>query len=236
MNELLVTVINSAKQLIRAQAVNTNNLANASTDGFKSEIAYISSMELGGGVESMPDLSTGAVRTTGRDLDVSINGKGWITIMAADGSEGYSRRGDLKVDAVGQLTDGAGHPIIGNSGPVALPPFTAVEIASDGTISIQPLGQTPNTMAVVDRIKLVSVEDSDLYRGDDGVMRARQEDLVSVDASIRLISGSIEGSNVNAVSEMVKMIDLARRFEAQVQLMHSANENARALSSVLSMS
>lgn len=236
MNELLVTVMNSASQIMQAQAVNTNNLANASTDGFKAELAFVTSSNAGAGVNSTPDFSQGAVRTTGRDLDVSINGKGWIAVMAPDGSEGYSRRGDLKIDVFGQLTDGAGHPVMGNSGPVALPPFSTVEVGTDGTITIQPLGQSPNTMAVVDRIKLVLPEKGELQRGTDGLMHMEEGEEAAADASIRVISGSLEGSNVNAVAEMVKMIDLARRFESNVKLMQSAQENAGALSKIMSMS
>ncbi|MDC0598905.1 flagellar basal body rod protein FlgF [Gammaproteobacteria bacterium] len=235
MNELLVTVMNSASQIMKSQAVNTNNLANVSTDGFRAELAYIESSRVGGGVNSIPNFATGALRTTGRDLDVSLDGEGWIAVMRPDGTEGYSRRGDLNFDAFGQLTDGAGNPIIGNSGPIALPPFTSVEIGSDGTISIQPLGQAPNTMATVDRIKLVKPDQSLLERGEDGLMFLVTDEIPTADASVRIFSGSLEGSNVNAVSEMVKMIDLARRFESQVKLMHSAQENAAALSKLMSM-
>lgn len=236
MNELLVTVMNSARQIMKAQSVNTNNLANASTDGFRAELAYIASAELGGGVESVPDFTTGALKTTGRNLDISLNGEGWIAVMAEDGSEGYSRRGDLNIDSFGQLTNGSGQPIIGNSGPIALPPYAAIEIGTDGTISIQPLGQGPNTMATVDRIRLVNPEKSQLQRSEDGLMRLPPGEVAEVDASIKVISGSLEGSNVNAVSEMVKMIDLSRRFEAQVKLMHSAQENAMALAKIMSLS
>lgn len=235
MSELLITAMSSAKQIMQAQAVNANNLANASTDGFRAEIAYISGIGSSAGVYSTPDLSPGTVRTTGRNLDISIDGKGWIATMAADGSEAYSRRGDLKIDTFGILSNGAGRQIMGNNGPIALPPFTSIEIATDGTISIQPLGQSPNTMAIIDRIKLVLLEDSELYRGEDGLMRLPPGTTAEADASIRIFSGSLEGSNVNAVSEMVKMIDLARRFEAQVKLMRSAQENDAALVKLMSL-
>lgn len=233
MNKLLLTAMKSANQIMQAQAVNTNNLANASTDGFRAELAFVSS---GQGVYSQPDLSSGTVRTTGRSLDISVHGDGWIAVDGADGSEAYSKRGDLQIDAFGQLTDGTGNPIIGNDGPIALPPFSNVEIAGDGTISIQPLGQTPNTMAVIDRIKLVSVSVQDMFRGEDGLLRLQPGIDATEDASIRVTSGSIEGSNVNAVAEMVKMIELARRFEGQVKLMQSAQENSTALSKIMSMS
>jgi flagellar basal-body rod protein FlgF len=175
------------------------------------------------------------VRTTGRSLDVSINGEGWIAVVADNGTEGFSRRGDLHVDALGQLSNGAGNPILGNSGPIAIPPFASVEIGNDGTVSIQPLGQSPNTLAVVDRIKLVLLRDTDLYRGEDGLMRLVEGESAQADASVQLSSGSLEGSNVNAVAEMVNMIELARRFEGQVKLMQSAQENASALSKIMSL-
>jgi len=235
MNELLVSAMTSGTQIMQAQAINTNNLANASTDGFKAELAYISGIESGIGVFSAPDLSAGTIRTTGRSLDVSIDGEGWIGVMAADGSESYSRRGDLHVDAFGLLKNGVGHQIMGNDGPIALPPFTSIEVGTDGTISIQPLGQTPNTMAVVDRIKLVKLENTELGRGEDGLIRLLSGETAPADASVHLSSGSIEGSNVNAVSEMVKMIDLARRFEYQVKLMQTAEENSSTLSQIMSM-
>lgn len=235
MSDLLVSAMNSATQIMQAQAVNTNNLANVSTDGFKAEIAYISGIESGEGVRSTPDLSAGGVRTTGQSLDISIDGDGWIAVLADDGSESYTRRGDLRVDAFGQLSNGVGHQILGNSGPIALPPFSEIEIGKDGTISIQPLGQTPNTMAVVDRIKLVLLEDIDLGRGEDGLIRLTSGEVAAADASVRISSGSLEASNVNAVSEMVKMIDLARRFEYQVKLMQTADQNATSLSQIMSM-
>ena len=235
MNQLLVTAMNSARNIMQAQAVNTNNLANVSTDGFKAELAFVSEADSEGSVYSSPDLSAGAVRTTGRDLDISINGEGWISVLSEDGSEGYSRRGDLKVDAFGQLSDGADRLILGNSGPIALPPFSALEIGTDGTISIQPMGQGPNTMAVVDRIKLVKIESNELTRDESGLLRMEPGETASADASVRIISGSIESSNVNAISEMVKMIELARRFESQVKLMQDAKENAMALTKIMSM-
>ena len=236
MHELLLSITNSAKQTMQAQAVNANNLANASTDGFKAELAYYSSLDFGGAISSTPDLSPGTVRTTGRELDISINGEGWIAVVAGDGTEAYSRRGDLQIDAFGQLTNGGGQLVLGNNGPIALPPFGKVEIGSDGTVSVLPLGQTPNTLAVVDRIKLVKFEDQQLQRGTDGLIRLPDGGTVNADASVAVTSGVLEGSNVNVVGEMVKMIDLARRFESEIKLMKHAQENSAALAKIMSMS
>ncbi|MEX0963837.1 MAG: flagellar basal body rod protein FlgF [Pseudohongiellaceae bacterium] len=235
MQELLLSISNSAKQTMQAQAINAHNLANAATEGFKAEIAYYSAEESARGVSSSPDLSPGVVRTTGRDLDVSVNGEGWIAVMAEDGTEAYSRRGDLQIDAFGQMTNGAGQPIMGNNGPIAVPPLGSLEIGSDGTISLLPLGQTPNTLAVVDRIKLVKLNGDEVLRGTDGLIRMPDGFAVDADASVGVLSGMLEGSNVNVVGEMVKMIDLARRFESEIKLMQSANENSVALAEIMSL-
>ena len=236
MHELLLSVTNDVKQLMRAQAVNANNLANASTDGFKAEIAFMVTSQRMGSLSSVPDLSSGSIKSTGRDLDVAVNGEGWIAVVGADGTEAYSRRGDLHIDAFGQLSNGAGQLVLGNGGPIALPPFGAVEVGADGTVSVLPLGQNPNSMAIIDRIKLVTLEESDIVRGEDGLMRLASGNIAASDASVQLLAGNLEASNVNTVSEMVKMIELARRFEAQVQLMQSAEENSQALSRIMRMS
>ncbi|MBT7718170.1 MAG: flagellar biosynthesis protein FlgF, partial [Halieaceae bacterium] len=140
------------------------------------------------------------------------------------------------IDAFGQLSNGAGQLVLGNGGPIALPPFGAVEVGADGTVSVLPLGQNPNSMAIIDRIKLVTLEESDIVRGEDGLMRLASGNIAASDASVQLLAGNLETSNVNTVSEMVKMIELARRFEAQVQLMQSAEENSQALSRIMRMS
>jgi len=235
MSQLLLSAVDNAKQIMQAQAVNANNLANISTEGFKSELAVVTASENGGDTYSSSDLSAGVVRSTGRNLDIAVHGDGWIAVMGEDGTEGYSRRGDLHVDLMGQMTDGAGRQIIGNSGPIALPPFSSIEIAGDGTISIMPEGSTADTMAVVDRIKLVEPEKADLMRSTDGLMRLPDGQIADPSATIRISSGNLEGSNVNAVSELVKMIDLARRFEGQVKLMQTAQENQQALAEIMSM-
>jgi flagellar basal-body rod protein FlgF len=233
MSELLMTVMNGARLVMKAQAVNANNLANASTDGFRAELVHVSSLDEDDAQTSTPDFSQGMIRTTGRSLDVSIDGKGWMAIMTPEGNEGYSRRGDLRVDSLGQVTNGAGQPVIGNNGPIALPPFSNLEIAADGTISIQPLGETPDTIAVVDRIKLALPDEKLLRRGEDGILRLPEGQIADADAGAKLQSGTLEGSNVNAVGELLKMIDLSRQFEAQVKLMRSAEENSSTLASIL---
>ena len=147
-------------------------------------------------------------------------------MQAPDGGEAYTRAGDLHVTPNGLLVNGAGHPVLGNSGaPVAIPPAEKIEIGNDGTVSILPRGQTPQTLAFVDRIKLVNPDDDALTKGPEGLMRLHEGAVLPPDASVQLVSGSLEASNVNAVNAMVNMIALARQFEAQIQIMKTAEEN-----------
>ena len=233
MSELLLTVMQGARRVMAAQAINANNLANVSTDGFRGELVHIGGLSENDAISSTPDLREGTVRTTGNALDVAVVGQGWIAIQTPEGTEGYSRRGDLHVDAFGQLTNGLGQPILGNGGPIAIPPYQRIDITSDGSIAIVPAGADTDTLAVVDRIKLVNPDPATLVRGEDGTLRMEGGAAALPDPMVSVQSGSLEGSNVNAVGEMLKMIDLARQFEAQVKLMRTAEENSSDLATVL---
>ena len=236
MREMLLLAMRGARDIVHRQQVTMNNLANVSTDGFRREISLVQE-----GQDSLmrrstgPDLTPGAVRTTGRDLDVAISGEGWIAIAAPGGSEAYSRRGDLRVDEFGRLVNGANQQVLGNGGPISLPPFGKVEIGSDGTVSILPLGQSPNTLAVIDRIRLVNPPAEQLERGLDGLFRLREGEVAEADASVRLLTGSLEGSNVNAIESLVTMIDLARAFESQVQMMKLSKEKQEHLAQLVKL-
>ncbi len=240
MNVMVRMAMSGARETMAAQAVNTHNLANASTAGFRADLMKFSNEVVDGSGENRivnaVDFTQGRLQATGRTLDVALNGKGWMAIQGADGEEAYSRRGDLTVDNLGQLTDGAGRPILGNNGPIAVPPFSEIEIGKDGTISIQPLGQPPNALAIVDRIKLVQVDEEQLYKAPDGMLRLPEGVDAEISGEIQLLSGTLESSNVNTIETMVRMIDLARRFEAQIKMMETSEENARSMTSVMRIS
>lgn len=246
MDRMLFIAMNAAKDLMKAQAINTNNLANASTTGFKADFqATLSQPVYGPGhpsrvfssvTDAGVDLAQGSVVSTSRELDIAINGKGWFAVQAADGNEAYTRAGDLRIDNVGRLINGAGHTILGNGGPISIPAHAKLEIGSDGTISIQPLGQPANTLAVIDRIKLVNPADDQIQKGLDGLMRTNDGQSAAEDASIKVVSGALESSNVNTVSSLVRMIELARQYEHNIKLMQSAEENDRASADIIKMS
>ena len=176
---------------------------------------------------------SGAMLSTGRDLDIAINGPGWIAVQGADGKEAYSRAGDLQVDATGQLMTATGRPVVGDGGPINIPPYTSIFFAGDGSISVVAQGQNPDTTATVSRIKLVNPPGEQMERGDDGLFRMKDGSTATADANVRIGSGVLESSNVNAAEAMVNMIELARQFEMQVKAIRTAEENGAAASQLL---
>jgi flagellar basal-body rod protein FlgF len=246
MDRMIFIAMNGAKDTMKVQSINSNNLANASTIGFKSDFHTMLSQQVYGPVHpsrvyagisgTATDESQGSVVTTGRDLDIAINGKGWFAIQAADGSEAYTRAGDLRLDSVGRLTTGAGNVVIGNGGPISVPAFANLEVGSDGTISIQPLGQDVNALAVVDRIKLINPEKGELKKGNDGLMHLLPGKTAVENAEVQVISGSLESSNVSTSRSLVEMIRLARQYETHVKLMETAESNDRASTEMMKLS
>lgn len=240
MSTMVQLAMSGARETMMAQAVNSHNLANAGTPGFRADlIKFSEAYQTEAGRPRMLnaiDTSDGGQRVTGRVLDVAINGDGWMAVESADGSEAYTRRGDLRVDSVGQLTNGAGQKIMGNGGAVSLPPYSQLSIGSDGTISIVPLGQGPEATAVVDKIRLVKLANDQLYKDEAGELRLPETEVAEPDSELSLVSGALESSNVNPIEAMVKMIDLARRFESQIKMMQTSEENQQAMTSVMKIS
>ncbi|HAD09513.1 MAG TPA: flagellar basal-body rod protein FlgF, partial [Porticoccaceae bacterium] len=246
MDRLLYVAMSGADMASTSQIINGQNLANASTPGFKADtIAFSEALLAGQGYESRSftrvskigtNTEHGKMQATGRDMDVAINGEGWMAVQALDGSEAYTRRGDLRIDSLGLLTNGEGRPILGNGGPIAVPPHAKFEVGSDGTVSILPLGQNPSGLAVVDRIKLVKIDTEFLQKGGDGLMRSTAVEPVLPDASVRVSSGYLEASNVSSVEAMVEMIELARAFEMQIEMMNVAKELDQSTSQLVKMS
>lgn len=241
MDRMIYLAMSGAKQTALAQASNSHNLANASTPGFRADLDAFASLPVNGPTHpsrvyasnerSGVKLEPGVITATGRDLDVAINGEGYFSVQAPDGSEAYTRAGDLRVSTQGLLTTGAGHPVLGNGGPVALPPFERIQIGSDGTVSVLPLGQSGGTLAVVDRLKLVNPDATTISKRADGLLTTPAP--AEADAAVRLESGAIEASNVNTVEALVNMIELARMFEMNVKTMQTASENDEATNQLL---
>lgn len=243
MDNLLYISMTGARETSMAQATSANNLANAKTTGFKADLAQFRAMPVyGDGLPSRAfamaerpgfNFDQGAMVETGRDLDVSIRGEGWFVTQTEDGEERLTRRGDLKVTANGELLNGLDQPILGDGGPIALPPFEKLDIARDGSITIRPVGAEANAVAIVDRIRMVKPDPTTLEKTENGLFRSTEEENFAADATVQLDSGFLESSNVSVVEELTNMIALSRRFEVQVKLMASVEENGRTLDRLL---
>jgi flagellar basal-body rod protein FlgF len=245
MDRMLYVAMTGARETMRAQTANNHNLANASTTGFRADLqAFQARRVVGDGFESRVyataattgfDATLGSLMSTGRDLDVAVQGDGYLAVQGLDGREAYTRAGDLRIDTAGQLRTGTGLAVLGDGGPISVPPHASLVIGSDGTVSIVPLGQGPETRAEVGRIKLVNPASRDLEKGADGLLRMKDGTDALPDATAGLASGVLESSNVNVAEAMVNMIELSRRFDMQVRAMRSAEDNGAASARLLSM-
>ncbi|WP_394128812.1 flagellar basal-body rod protein FlgF [Shewanella maritima] len=247
MDKFLYVAMSGAKQGMNALAVRANNLANANTDGFKSDMTQARAMQAFG--EGMPtrvfsmiekpsaNFSAGPLKTTGRDMDVAIKGDGWLAVQGADGQEAYTRTGSLKFDSTGLLLNNQERPVMGENGPIVLPlPIDKVQISPDGIISVRPQGATAEVIEEVARLKLVNPGNEQMMRGEDGLFRLTSGLPAPQDDTVNVESGAVEGSNVNAVDEMVAMISIQRQYEMQVKMMKNAEEIDRASASLLRVS
>ncbi|EPC04545.1 flagellar basal body rod protein FlgF [Litchfieldella anticariensis FP35 = DSM 16096] len=250
MDRILYTAMSGAKQSLDQQAVVNNNLSNVSTAGFRAQLHAMRAVPVqGDGVlptrvsvaATTPgsDFSPGPISTTGRELDVAIEGSGWLAVQSTDGSEAYTRRGDLQVDGNG-LVMSAGRPVIGEDGPIVVPLGSQLSIGADGTISAIGPGEDPDALVAIGRLKLVDPEPGTMVRGDDGLFRPLPNEEGEIPAlqaneDVRVVSGSLEGSNVSAIESMVAMIDTARRYDMQMKVIGSADENAQRANSLLSL-
>ncbi|MBF0220464.1 MAG: flagellar basal-body rod protein FlgF [Gammaproteobacteria bacterium] len=245
MDHLLYISMTGAKQTMLAQATNSNNLANVSTTGFKADLEQFRSMPVFGqgypsrvfALSERPghDITPGSLNATGRDLDVAVKGDGWFAVQSADGSEAYTRSGEFRVNSAGILMDDSGNPVIGNGGPIAIPPAEKITVGVDGTISFRPIGAEAGAMVVIDRLKLVNPNARELTKGTDGLMRRADGENVEASANVRVVAGFLETSNVNAVGSLVKMIELSRQYELQVKMMKTAEENDTSVTSIMKM-
>jgi flagellar basal-body rod protein FlgF len=236
MDRLVYIAGSGAKQVLEKQATTSNNLANATTTGFRAQIdSFMAVPVIGEGLPtrafvvdstSGSDLSDGPVMQTGRNLDVAVQGAGWIAVQAPDGSEAYTRHGSLKLSDNGLLQTHSGANVVGDSGPISMPPDSTISIAKDGSVSaISSSGAA--VVSVVGRIKLVNPAGSMIERREDGLFKVKGGSVAEADPSVSLTDGALEGSNVNVVETMVEM---------QMKMIQTAESNAAKASQILSIS
>jgi flagellar basal-body rod protein FlgF len=235
MDRGLYVAMTGAKQIMQAQAVNNNNIANADTTGFRADAVSFTSEPIYGpgyatrvnavAADAGIDFSSGVMSSSGNPLDIAINGKGFIAVQGADGKEAYTRAGNLHVTESGAVLTATGLPVLSETGPLLVPPATQITIGSDGTVSVVPLGLSAVAQSQVDRIKLVNPSTKDLQKGTDGLLHLKAGGKAPTDESVTVASGMLESSNVNPALSLVNMIELQRLYELQIKSLNSTDTN-----------
>ncbi|GAA4888659.1 flagellar basal-body rod protein FlgF [Ferrimonas pelagia] len=234
MDKLLYTAVSGASRTLEAQAIRANNLANANTAGFRADLERVQHHQLDGVGQPTrvlaqtqsagTSLSSGAMMATGRDLDVAIQGEGWFTVQVDDG-EAYTRAGGFTLtdDGLLQLD---GRLVMGIDGPLQLPEYRELEISKDGSVSVMPAegGLTEE----IGQLKLVNPDSALMSKASDGLMRFDGGVAAPQDEEVATVSGFLEGSNVQAIDELLASMNLGRQFEVQIKLMKSAETLAQA--------
>lgn len=245
MDRLIYTAMTGAKHILDQQATTAHNLANATSTGFKAQLDSFRAVPVIS--EGLPtrafvvdatvgsDFKSGVIQTTGRELDVAIQGKGWLSVQREDGSEGYTRNGSLRINENGLLQTASGQTIMGDGGPISIPPDVNITIGKDGTISAVNNGDTPGPSNILGRLKLVNPDEANMVRSADGLFAMKDGNAADADANVIVVGGALESSNVNVVESMVNMISLARQFETQMKLIQTAENNANKASQLLSL-
>ncbi|OCG16222.1 flagellar biosynthesis protein FlgF [Gilliamella sp. App6-5] len=251
MDRVIYTAMSAASQTLNRQSVTTNNLANVSTAGFRAQLTAMKAVPIVG-TNNMPtrtmvtattptfDSTMGAFNYTGRNLDVALAEDHWLAVQLADGSEAYTRNGAIQIDENGTLNI-QGYPLIGDGGVLTVPQRSQISISGDGTLSVLGAGNKPTTIAQVGKIKKVHLERNEIVRGDSGFFQltdqARNERgaVIPDNPKAKLMSGVLEGSNVNPVTAMVDLISHARQFEMQMKEIVTADENAQKANQILSL-
>ncbi|HNH35891.1 MAG TPA: flagellar basal body rod protein FlgF [Rhodocyclaceae bacterium] len=248
MDRLVYTAMTGASQTLGRQAAVAHNLANVTSTGYKSEEHRLRAVQVqthNREPSALPtrafvvdasthtDYSEGPMNYTGRQLDLAMQGKGWIALAMPDGTEAYTRNGSLELNVNGVVQTRTGIPVQGDGGPISIPPDVKVSIARDGTVSVIPETGAQNIVNNVGRIKLVNPPEGDLVRGADGLFRLRTGDPAPVDENAKVAAGYLENSNVNPVEQMVTMISLAPQFEMQMRMVTTAEADDRAATQVI---
>ncbi|RVT94633.1 flagellar basal-body rod protein FlgF [Sphingomonas crocodyli] len=234
MDRLIYSSLSAMRAAMSRQTTTANNLANVNTPGFKGEMTNSQALWIkGAGMNTRAptseevlsaDMREGPMTDTGRELDVAMTGDSLLAVQTTDGAEGYTRRGDFQVGDTGLLTTGDGLPVLGEGGPITIPPASKIMIAGDGTISVIPVGGDASQPQQVDRLKLVRSNGVDIAKGLDGIFRVKGGGTLPSDPQATVRQGALEGSNVNTAGTLIDMIEASRDWDMQVKMMSSAQD------------
>lgn len=246
MDKLLYVAMSGANNMMQAQSTHSNNLANVDTQGFKADFVQARSMPVFGEVhpsrvyaeieKPATDFKTGIMKQTDNPLDLALKADGFFTILDDQGEEAFTRDGGFAVDVNGFLRTHTGDIVMGNAGPMIIPPFETIEISDTGSVSIRPLGQGAATIAEIDRIKLVNPDLTQVKKGDDGLFRRKDGLYEPPAADVQVQAGFLEGSNVNPVHSLLSILSLSRQFEMSMKVMKEAEEMDRSTDTLIRVS
>jgi len=190
-----------------------HNLANAATPGFKSEHLYYAikndqAQKTNGNslgpMSAAIDFSQGTLQKTGKELDLAIEGDGFFAIETKTGTA-YSRNGSFVLNKKNELVTSTGDYVLGESGHIVVN-GNSVQVAGDGTVSVN--GN------IAGKVKIVAFENpGNLTRAAEGRYIADETAGLKKLDNYRVAGGYLEMSNVNAVKEMIEMMDIQRNFE-----------------------
>ncbi|QIQ87150.1 flagellar basal body rod protein FlgF [Erythrobacter sp.] len=246
MDRFIYTALTAMNAAMDRQRATANNLANASTPGFRREVFAVTpatlrdeatpeARALAKGTVRGADMAGGKVNPTGRALDVAVSGRALIAFQGPDGGEVYSRRGDLRVGPSGVLENGEGRPVLGERGVISVPAGFAISIGADGSVLASDPAAPAAEAEALDRIRLVSPEGSPLAKGVDTFLKVPGGGVLPPDPTARLTTGALESSNVETAEALVQMIEAQRAFEQRARVIRTAGELDEAGARLLSL-
>ena len=238
MDRLIYTAVSGMNNSLNRERVIASNMANAQTIGFRAEVLNATPMTLEGPQLEVRALSStevkgaimkeGSLNRTGRDLDVAMQGDALLAVQGLDGAESYTRRGDLSVSVTGVLENGEGLPVLGENGPITVPPGNTISIAPDGGVLASDPATPGQPPVRIERLKLVSPAGTTIEKNLAGQFRPPavngQPGVLPVDANARVIPGALEQSNVNPSEVLVEMISAQRLFDLRTKLVETARQ------------
>ena len=234
MDRLIYTAVSGMSASMARQRMIASNMANAQTIGFRAELMQAMPITITGDgldVRALTDaqvrgasMKEGSITRTGRLLDIAMQGDVMLAVQAMDGSEAYTRRGDLSVTASGVLQNGDGLPVIGEGGPVTVPSGSLVSISPDGGVMVSDPALPDEPAQRVAQLKLASTSGTDIGKGLDGLFRVPGGGILPLDQDAELISGALEQSNVVPSQVLVEMVEAQRLFDIRTKVISTARE------------
>ncbi|GGY06661.1 flagellar basal body rod protein FlgF [Paludibacterium paludis] len=245
MDRMLFLAMTGAKHVEWQQATTANNLANVNTNGFKADLVSFRALPVvGDGAPTRTyvvdntighDMRQGSLQATGNESDFALGGPGFFAVQGANGQEAYTRDGGYVLDSTGMLRTRTGLPILGDGGPITVPLGTQVQLGSDGTVFSVPLSGADRTPQQVGRIKMVNPGERDTYKGEDGLFHLNAGGVAPADENMKMVTGMLEASNVNAVDALVQMISHGRHFDLNMKMIQTADQNDQRATQILAV-